>query len=193
MSKRSEKEARDNNAMLSQVSPILAVTTLLSFFQYRKLKKKYLANPQVKRIDDLMAHAPILVCVTLGILSVVSGVYSLAQWTFEGHAGYVPLLAVAAYAGWLVTQRLLNAQSACMLGVVVDYQAGTLTFPTFLPALTTVALAQVEQLTREDGNKLCIAGEFGSYLLRFSDKRRRDECIYLLKSRTGAKMLAELE
>lgn len=52
-------------------------------------------------------------------------------------------------------------------------------------------LAEIAQLTREDGNKLHIAGGFGSYSLRFSDKRRRDKCIYLLKSCTGAKMLAE--
>lgn len=193
MSKRSEKEARDNNEMISQLFPLLAVTAMLSYFQYRKLTKQYLANPQARRIDDLMAQTPILVCATLGILFVVSGVYSLAIWTFKGHAGYAPVVAVAAYVGWLVMKRLLNAQSACLLGVVVDYQAGTLTFPTFHPALTSVALAQVAQMSREDGNKLHIAGDFGSYSLRFSDKRRRDECIYLLKSRTDAQMLAELE
>ena len=73
------------------------------------------------------------------------------------------------------------------------YRALKKQFPTFFPALRTVPLAEIAQLTREDGNKLHIAGEFGSYSLRFSDKRRRDECIYLLKSRTGAKMLADLE
>ena len=140
-----------------------------------------------------MAHTPILVVATLGILLVLSGVYSLATWTFKGHAGYAPVVALAAYAAWLVTKRLLNAQSACLLGVVVDYQAGTLTFPTFHPALTTVELAQVAQMTREDGNKLHIAGEFGSNTLTFSNKRLRDECIYLLKSGTAAKMHAELE
>ncbi len=98
-----------------------------------------------------------------------------------------------AYAVWLLIKRLLAAQAACLLGVVVDQQAGAITFPTFFPAFKTVPLAEIAQLTREDGNKLHIAGEFGSYSLRFSDKRRRDECIYLLKSRTGAKMLAELE
>ena len=193
MSKRSEKEARNNNELISQLFPVLAVTALLSYFQYRTLKKQYLANPQAKRIDDLMAHTPILVVATLGILLVLSGVYSLATWTFKGHAGYAPVVALAAYAAWLVTKRLLNAQSACLLGVVVDYQAGTLTFPTFHPALTTVELAQVAQMTREDGNKLHIAGEFGSNTLTFSNKRLRDECIYLLKSGTAAKMHAELE
>lgn len=193
MSKRSEKEARSNAEMISQLLPVLAVTAMLSYFQYRKLKTQYLANPQAKRIDDLMAHTPILVVATLGIMLVLGGVYSLAEWTFKGHAGYAPVVALTAYAGWLVIEKLLNAQSACLLGVVVDYQAGTLTFPTFHPALTTVELSHVAQLTREDGNKLHLAGEFGSYSLRFSDKRRRDECIYLLKSRTGAKMLAELE
>ena len=66
MSKRSEKEARNNNELISQLFPVLAVTALLSYFQYRKLKKQYLANPQAKRIDDLMAHTPILVAATLG-------------------------------------------------------------------------------------------------------------------------------
>ena len=193
MSKRSEKEARNNDDLVSQFFPVLAVTALLSYFQYRKLKKQYLANPQAKRIDDLMAHTPILVVATFGIMLVLGGVYSLAMWTFKGHAGYAPVVALAAYAGWLAIKRLLNAQSACLLGVVVDYQAGTLTFPTLHPALTTVELAQVAQMTREDGNKLHIAGEFGSNTLTFSNKRLRDECIYLLKSDTAAKMPAEME
>lgn len=59
------------------------------------------------------------------------------------------------------------------------------TFLTFFSALRTVPLAEIAQLTREDGNKLHVAGEFGSYSLRFSNKRRRDQCIYLLKSRTS--------
>ncbi len=79
MSKRSEKEARNNNELISQLFPVLAVTALLSYFQYRKLKKQYLANPQAKRIDDLMAHTPILVVATLGILLVLSGVSKVAD------------------------------------------------------------------------------------------------------------------
>ena len=51
MSKRSEKEARNNDDLVSQFFPVLAVTALLSYFQYRKLKKQYLANPQAKRIE----------------------------------------------------------------------------------------------------------------------------------------------
>ena len=110
MSKRSEKEARNNDDLVSQFFPVLAVTALLSYFQYRKLKKQYLANPQAKRIDDLMAHTPILVVATFGIMLVLGGVYSLAMWTFKGHAGYAPVVALAAYAGWLAIKRLLNAQ-----------------------------------------------------------------------------------
>ena len=65
MFKRSEKEAR-NNKMISQIFPVLVMTALLPYFQYRKLKKQHLTNPQAKRIDDLMAHTPILVAATLG-------------------------------------------------------------------------------------------------------------------------------
>jgi hypothetical protein len=66
VSKRSEKEARNNDDLVSQFFPVLAVTALLSYFQYHKLKKQYLTNPQAKRIDDLMAHTPILVVATFG-------------------------------------------------------------------------------------------------------------------------------
>ena len=96
-----------------------------------------------------------------------------------------------AHLGWGNWQ--IDTTMAGLLGVVVDYQAGTLTFPTLHPALTTVELAQVAQMTREDGNKLHIAGEFGSNTLTFSNKRLRDECIYLLKSGTGANMPVEME
>ena len=106
MSKRSEKEARNNDDLVSQFFPVLAVTALLSYFQYRKLKKQYLANPQAKRIDDLMAHTPILVVATFGIMLVLGGVYSLAMWTFKGHAGYAPVIALAAYAGWLAINAM---------------------------------------------------------------------------------------
>ena len=96
MSKRSEKEARNNNELISQLFPVLAVTALLSYFQYRKLKKQYLANPQAKRIDVLMAHTPILVVATLGILLVLSGVGAAqASAPVQGpprRTGGVPLL-----------------------------------------------------------------------------------------------------
>jgi len=97
VSKRSEKEARNNDDLVSQFFPVLAVTALLSYFQYRKLKKQYLANPQAKRIDDLMAHTPILVVATFGIMLVLGGVYSLAMWTFKGHA------ATPQWSPWLPT------------------------------------------------------------------------------------------
>lgn len=129
----------------------------------------------------------------LGIALALACLYAFVAWAFKGHAVFIPIAGLVAYAVWLLIKRLLAAQAACLLGVVIDQQAGAITFPTFFPALRTVPLAEIAQLTREDGNKLHIAGEFGSYSLRFSDKRRRDECIYLLKSRTEAKMLTELE
>ena len=193
MSKRSEKEARENADLVALLAPALTVTAMLSYFQYRGFKKQFLSGAQVKRIDDPEAHTPILVVSTLGIVLALWGLFAFAAWTFRGHAAFIPVAALAVYAVWLLINRLLAAQAACLLGVVVDQQAGAITFPTFFPAFKTVPLAEIAQITREDGNKLHIAGEFGSYSLRFSDKRRRDECIYLLKSRTGAKMLAELE
>lgn len=193
MSKRSEKEARENADLVGMLAPALAATALLSYFQYRAFKKQFLSGAQVKRIDDLEAHTPILAISTLGIVLALAGLYAFAAWAFRGRTVFVPVAALTAYAAWLLIKRLLAAQAACLLGVVVDQQAGTITFPTFYPALRTVLFAEIAQLTREDGNKLHIAGEFGSYSLRFSDKRRRDECIYLLKSRTGARMLAEVE
>ena len=193
MSKRSEKEARENADLVALLAPALTVTAMLSYFQYRGFKKQFLSGAQVKRIDDPEAHTPILVVSTLGIVLALWGLFAFAAWAFRGHAAFIPVAALSAYAVWLLINRLLAAQAACLLGVVVDQQAGAITFPTFFPALRTVPLAEIAQLTREDGNKLHIAGEFGSYSLRFSDKRRRDECIYLLKSRTGAKMLTELE
>ena len=193
MSKRSEKEARENADLVALLAPALAVTAMLSYFQYRGFKKQFLSGAQVKRIDDPEAHTPILVVSTLGIVLALWGLFAFAAWAFRGHAAFIPVAALSAYAVWLLINRLLAAQAACLLGVVVDQQAGAITFPTFFPAFKTVPLAEIAQITREDGNKLHIAGEFGSYSLRFSDKRRRDECIYLLKSRTGAKMLAELE
>ena len=193
MSKRSEKEARENADLVALLAPALTVTARLSYFQYRGFKKQFLSGAQVKRIDDPEAHAPILAVSTLGIVLALWGLFAFAAWTFRGHAAFIPVAALSAYTVWLLIKRLLAAQAACLLGVVVDQQAGAITFPTFFPALRTVPLAEIAQLTREDGNKLHIAGEFGSYSLRFSDKRRRDECIHLLKSRTEAKMLAELE
>ena len=138
----------------------------------------------------LMSSLPLTL---IGVVLALWGLFAFAAWAFRGHAACVPVAALSAYAVWLLINRLLAAQAACLLGVVVDQQAGAITFPTFFPALRTVPLEEIARLTREDGNKLHIAGEFGSYSLRFSDKRRRDECIYLLKSRTGSKMLAEME
>jgi hypothetical protein len=193
VSKRSEKEARENADLVALLAPALAATALLSYFQYRALKKQFLSGANVKRIDDPEAHIPILAISTLGIVLVLGGLYAFAVWAFKGHVVFIPAVALSAYAVWLLIKRLLAAQAACLLGVVVDQHAGAITFPTFFPALRTVRLAEVAQLTREDGNKLLLAGEFGSYVLRFSDKRRRDECIHLLRSRSGARMLPDVE
>ena len=107
MSKRSEKEARENADLVALLAPALAATALLSYFQYRTLKKQFLSGAQVKRIDDLEAHTPILAISTLGIVFALWGLYAFAAWAFRGHAAFIPVAALAVYAVWLLIKRLL--------------------------------------------------------------------------------------
>lgn len=120
MSKRSEKEARQNADLVALLAPALAVTAMLSYFQYRALKKQFLSGAQVKRIDDPEAHTPILAISTLGIVFTLWGFYAFTAWAFRGHAAFIPVAALAVYGVWLLIRRLLAAQAACLLGVVVD-------------------------------------------------------------------------
>ena len=116
MSKRSEKEARESADLVTLLAPALAATALLAYFHYRGLKKQFLSGAQVKRIDDLEAHIPILAISTIGIVSVLWCLYAFAMWAFRGHAAFIPVVALAAYAAWLLIKRLLAAQAACLLG-----------------------------------------------------------------------------
>ena len=47
MSKRSEKEARENADLVALLASALAATALLSYFQYRAFKKQVLLGAQV--------------------------------------------------------------------------------------------------------------------------------------------------
>ena len=123
------QQARENADLVAQLAPALAATALLSYFQYRALKKRFLLGAHVKRIDDLEAHTPILAVSTLGIVLALWGLFAFAAWTFRGHAAFIPVAALSAYTVWLLIKRLLAAQAACLLGVVPRQDLKAITLP----------------------------------------------------------------
>lgn len=64
-----------------------------------------------------------------------------------------------------------------------------------LPKVDIVCLSEIGQITRKRGDDLYLLGSFGSRRITFTNKQKRDECIYAIQhsGRTSAKVPIEFE
>lgn len=76
---------------------------------------------------------------------------------------------------------------------VVDYLK--LKFIRDLPKIDEIRLSDIGRITRKHGADLYIHGSFGSRRITFTNKQKRDECIYAITSSgmTAAKVAMEFE
>ena len=182
-----------------------AIALVFSLYHYVRLRKQYLTGPQVGHVFDIgSGWAAVL---SSGITAVVFvmlavGAYTQAQWTA---VITVPLVLYLLY--WVG-----KVQAYAFMGVIVDYPQGMVMFPPnpesldlfdyakVLPVMRhfanmdSVALADVQRITRQAGKSLFLHGDFGSKRITFTNKLKRDECIHLITANgSQAKVMFELE
>lgn len=134
-------------------------------------------------------------------------------------------MACVAYGKWPWTMAisiplglyLLNwigkIQAQAFLGVVVDYEQRVVFFPPkpesldvsdylmVLPVfrqfthMDSLPLGSIQRITRQAGKSLFMHGDFASRRITFSNKLKRDECIYLITGNNQGriKVVSELE
>ena len=76
---------------------------------------------------------------------------------------------------------------------LIDYIK--LRFISDLPRLDEVRLSEIGRITRKRGDDLFLLGVFGSRRITFSNKQKRDECIFAIQNsgRTSAHVPVEFE
>ena len=173
-----------------------ALLMVLALFHYFRLRQKYLSNENAHQIFDFKAMLPKLLTIGSGLLVTI---ILMAQLKGYSEVLFWLTLPLCIYAGNLAAK----AQAYMLLGVVIDYNTGIVHFPPNLERLglfdylkvipvlkvwtdlDTVDITQIERITRQAGKSLFMIGKFGSRRITFTDKGKRDECIYWLTSFEG--------
>lgn len=182
-----------------------AIALVFSLYHYVRLRKQYLTGPQVHQVFDIGSGwaATLSSGITaLVLVMLAAGAYSQAQWT--------AVITVPLVLYWLYWVG--KVQAYAFMGVVVDYPQGRVMFPPnpesldivdyikVMPVMRhfanmdSVALADVQRITRQAGKSLFLHGDFGSKRITFTNKLKRDECIHLITANgSRAKVMTELE
>ena len=173
-----------------------ALLMVLALFHYFRLRQKYLSNENAHQIFDFKAMLPKLLTIGSGLLVTIILMVQLKGYS---EVLFWLTLPLCIYAGNLAAK----AQAYMLLGVVIDYNTGIVHFPPNLERLglfdylkvipvlkvwtdlDTVDIPQIERITRQAGKSLFMIGKFGSRRITFTDKGKRDECIYWLTSFEG--------
>ena len=185
------------------LSAVIAV--VFSLYHYVKLRKLYLTGPQVRQVFDIGSGSAAMLSsgfTAVAFAMMAAGAYSQGHWTA---VITVPL-------GMYLLYWVGKVQAYAFMGVVVDYPQGRVMFPPtpesldlfdyikVMPvmrhyaSMDSVALAEVQRITRQAGKSLFLHGDFGSKRITFTNKLKRDECIHLITANgSRAKVVAELE
>ena len=191
----------------------LAAVALIPFipvavWQYLRWRKRHLPTGGVTRIVDLgralqrtgKGAFAMAVLILFGLL-LVGG---LSQNHPEAASTMFWIVGICGVGIGIQTAR---AFAAGLLGVIVNHDAESLTFPSdgvlrsYADAFTiidavipgsieTLLLSAIRGWTRQAGKSLLLHGEFGSRAITFSDKLRRDQ---LLKVLSGYESFSDLE
>ena len=185
------------------VSALIAV--VFSLYHYAKLKRQYLTGPQVRQIFDMGTSWQAMLS---------SGIAALtyAMMAASVYSKHPSTMVISVPLGLYLLYWVGKVQAYAFLGVIVDYPQGKVLFPPnpesldifdylkIMPmirqftSLDSVALADVQRITRQAGKSLFLHGDFGSKRISFTDKLKRDECIHLITAKgSRAKVVSELE
>jgi hypothetical protein len=200
-----EKNAESLVYMLQFLGILLRYTFLLvailtfcvvlpvAICHYYFLRKKYLLKG-ARRINDIGNLKSITEKVFLNsfvVSFILAGCYML-------HVSTAWLIILSLYVLWHM-MTIARWSSIVYFGVIVDsigdriyfrqdqqsYDISdylTMKFFRDLEKIDSVKISEIDQLSRQYGENLYIAGSFGSRKIWFTNKQKRDECIYALQN-----------
>jgi hypothetical protein len=223
MGAKKAKSSTAEEDLIEKISTVIGtvaivVIGILVIPYYLLLKAKYASGVEARRINDYdqfsmlssMAIVPIGGgCFILGYAAMLvldPGSYEISPAVAYLGASY--LFCVWAYLMYINAAWL----AAVHLGVVVNCKEDTLTFRFDqesydlidyfkmrnifdLPRIDIIQISAIRRITRQRGIHVYLIGDFGSRRITFSNKQKRDECIFAITSCTKAtaKVFSEFE
>ena len=178
--------------------------------------KRYFSNcwPSAQRINDFAAVRKPFTAILFGSTPVLLLYWMLATWVTKESAAIATLILLLAsplLLLWLwLSVIFFRWLAVAHFGVVVDPENDRIVFQfdqesydlmdylklkfiRDLPRMDEVRLSDIGRITRKFGWDLYILGSFGSRRITFTNKQKRDECIYAIQKsgRTSAKVPIE--
>ncbi len=174
-------------------------------WHYLRLKSRYLKSKGVRRVVDVWnLGAPFYSFVAL-----ILGTYIISGMLNGKPPGFrFVTLAIALY----IAIKLAQRSASCYFGAAVIPETATVVFPEDmagygiedyiklkfirnLACMDEVELAEIEKISRQAGKRLYLHGPFGSRGISFTNKQKRDECIFAIQAvaKNRSILLNELE
>lgn len=192
---------------------------LLTLIYHRQLMARYFKNDEgyssIRRINDFKAVFKPLVAIAFGPPLILL----LCAWPFLlldhkaslAEVGAILLLESPFLLLWLwLSIIFFKWLAVAHFGVIVDPEKDRIVFQfdqesydfsdylklkfiRDLPKMDEVRLSEIGRITRKTGFDLYILGSFGSRRISFTNKQKRDECIYAITSSGCAKVTVEFD
>lgn len=183
----------------------IPLVATFGLWHYMRLRSRYLKSKGVRRVVDIWnLGAPFYSFVAL----------ILGTWMINGMLYDKPpafrfvALAIALY----IAIKLAQRSASCYFGAAVIPEAGTVVFPEDmagygigdyitlkfirnLARMDEIDLDDIEKISRQSGKRLYMHGPFGSRGISFTNKQKRDECIFAIQAvaKNRSILLNELE
>ena len=183
----------------------IPLVATFGLWHYLRLKSRYLKSKGVRRVVDVWnLGAPFYSFVAL-----IIGTWILFSMFYRNYAflSYT-LLLIALYTSIKLAQR----SASCYFGAAVIPETATVVFPEDmagygiedyiklkfirnLACMDEVELSEIEKISRQAGKRLYLHGPFGSRGISFTNKQKRDECIFAIQAvaKNRSILLNELE
>ena len=183
----------------------IPLVATFGLWHYLRLKSRYLKSKGVRRVVDIWnLGAPFY-----SFAALILGTYMINGMLYGKPPGFRFIaLALALY----IAIKLAQRSASCYFGAAVIPETGTVVFPEDmagygiedyiklkfirnLASMDEVELGEIEKISRQAGKRLYLHGPFGSRGISFTNKQKRDECIFAIQAVAKNKsiLLNELE
>ncbi|UNP89267.1 hypothetical protein MNZ22_01975 [Aeromonas encheleia] len=199
---------KDNGQLLILIGSLLFIPFLLfTYLHYQKLKKHFQAIPNTQRVLDASLLSSTMVASGIAL---IAGVYGMLFVNDVIEKNMSP--DIAPFIAWpfnllfgivlfYILMKLAERIAVRYFGILFNDNDNTMLIPAdianasfgenlrlqFLRRLgdqEAIDIKNITNVTREKGVNFYIHGNFGSRLINYTNKQKRDECLSALKART---------
>ena len=220
MTRKKKDNSTNETALIALIFGVvvLIVCGILVIPYYLYLKAKYASGTGARRINDFRQFAKVatialLVHAAIGLFILLPAINILWLPSETEASPTVKLIGACLFGFWVYLVMMITAWLAAVhLGVVVNCSEDklvfridqesydlidylTLRFIRDLPRFDAIPISAIRRITRQHGVDIYLMGDFGSRRITFSNKQKRDECIYAITAcpRSSAKLFSEFE